>query len=213
MRKKLQLGLGLLIAAAALAGVAEAAGVAPVYHGIIEACYTASTVRVIDIQVETCRSSESHVHWQQVGIAGREGPIGPTGPIGPQGAPGLQGLQGAPGNTGPHGPQGPQGPNGYRGDRGAAGLEIVHAQQNLNGGESSKALWTQDVACPAGKLVISGGYAVYKRMTSDPTFDETLRGTAIRENRKLDSQTWRVSGVTNYVKDSVDVYATCINAA
>ncbi len=75
-------------------------------------------------------------------VTGPAGPAGETGPAGPAGPAG-----------GPEGPQGPAGPEGPAGPAGVSGYEVVSDGANLNG----SGLKTVSVACPAGKVAVSGG--------------------------------------------------------
>ena len=105
------------------------------------------------------------------GIQGEIGPVGPQGeqgvqgamgPAGPQGEPGIQGEvgpagpqgdQGIQGETGPVGPQGPEGP---RGTPGLSGYEIEYHDWTVKGG--SLGVQTLTLACPKGKMALSGGW-------------------------------------------------------
>lgn len=78
---------------------------------------------------KVCRNSG----WEDISIAGPQGPAGvhgATGPVGPQGGAGVngatgpqgvQGIAGLPGAVGPTGPQGLQGLQGLQGPQGAQG--------------------------------------------------------------------------------------------
>jgi hypothetical protein len=76
----------------------------PAPSGVIYGCFNKSggTLRVIDNAVETCKSNETQLTWNE------KGPTGPSGPAGPSGPSGAQGPVGA---TGPQGPTGPAGPS------------------------------------------------------------------------------------------------------
>lgn len=104
-----------------------------------DACYTKSggALRVIDKSVTNCKSTETALDWDQRAQAGPQGPAGPQGATGPEGQPG------------PAGPEGPQGPAG-----GVSGWEIVMGSGIIEfdgGGEGA-------AVCPAGKVVVGGGY-------------------------------------------------------
>jgi hypothetical protein len=97
-----------------------------------------------------------------VGPLGPAGPMGLTGPPGPQGVPGPQGPigpqgpQGPPG-TGAQGPQGPEGPVGPQGPPGTVtGFELVNVSSPTGGAAS----YTATAFCPAGKLLVGGGYGI-----------------------------------------------------
>ena len=107
------------------------------------------------------------------------GPAGPPGPEGPTGPPGPEGPQGPAGQTpspdlvraaavagapGPDGPQGPQGPPGPAGIDGISGYEVVTTRVMLQ--PSTRA--QRAVACPAGKVVLSGGVAAERPQQPAP---------------------------------------------
>ena len=92
------------------------------------------------------------------GPAGAAGAVGPTGPMGPQGVPGTSGAPGLPGAQGPAGLAGPAGASG-----GLSGYEQVSAESAVvampaTSTTPSALLLTAGVACPAGKVPISGGW-------------------------------------------------------
>ena len=85
---------------------------------------------------ESCRRSETRIHWNVTG------PAGPAGAPGFPGAQGPQGLAGVPGGVGPQGPAGAQGqvgpqgtagPQGPRGEQGQAGPDGVQGLQGPEG--------------------------------------------------------------------------------
>ena len=90
------------------------------------------------------------------GPKGEQGPRGPRGHIGPQGPQGVPGQAGTPG--GPPGPAGPSGPTGPAGPVGAPGLasKVVATHTSGNNGSTPK---TARVTCPAGTLLMGGGYS------------------------------------------------------
>lgn len=93
------------------------------------------------------------------GPVGPEGPAGPMGPAGPAGAPGATGPAGPAGATGPMGPYGPAGPMGPAGPAGVSGHEIVSATAfPAPTNVASFASVTASATCPAGKVVVGGGY-------------------------------------------------------
>ena len=79
------------------AGVAYAGttGAAAQSDGVIRACYSGSTTRIVD--TTKCRSKEKSIAWNQAGPQGKAGPAGPQGKPGPQG---KQGPKGEPGGSG-----------------------------------------------------------------------------------------------------------------
>lgn len=89
---------------AALVGlIAVGAGVAsiPDSDGTISACYlkTTGALRVIDVDVQSCRATEESIDWSQTG-KGTPGPAGPRGPRGPMGPAGTGGSGGSAGSSG-----------------------------------------------------------------------------------------------------------------
>jgi Collagen triple helix repeat (20 copies) len=104
------------------------------------------------------------------GAAGADGAPGPQGEPGAQGERGLQGergpagLMGEPGPAGPTGergpigatgPQGPAGPQGAPG--GISGYQVVSETLTFVPGTTG----TAGAACPSGKVVVGGGYALF----------------------------------------------------
>jgi hypothetical protein len=86
-----------------------------------------------------------------IGATGPAGPAGPAGPIGPQGP---AGAPGAPGLPGPQGPAGPAGPAG-----GLTGYQLVSADSDIVSlGANIAVVLTGSVACPSGKVPVSGGW-------------------------------------------------------
>lgn len=83
--------------------------------------------------INSVPSSDNAVsNWDEIAIAGAQGPPGvdglqgpegPQGPAGPRGISGPQGIQGIQGNTGPAGSAGPAGPQGIQGPVGATGSQ------------------------------------------------------------------------------------------
>ncbi len=112
--KRLVVGtVGALVAvsAGAMAGVAFLTPTG----GVIDACVDQyGNVRIIPSS-ESCKRSENHISWNQVG------PQGPPGDPGSPGAPGATGPQGLPGEDGALGATGPAGPAGLPGAPGTAG--------------------------------------------------------------------------------------------
>lgn len=110
-----------------------------------------------------CKDDQA-VSWSQIGPMG---PAGPQGEQGPQGEIGPTGDQGDTGPQGETGPMGPAGPKGDKGDTGATGATGPVGPAGLTGLEwvsvtSSKGDYdfftTVTASCPAGKIVITGGY-------------------------------------------------------
>lgn len=95
------------------------------------------------------------------GDTGPQGEQGPAGDAGPQGETGAQGNAGAQGTQGPARPKGDTGLQGPKGDAGAVGASGLTGIQWVNttyafGVEDD--FFTVDSRCPAGKVVIAGGY-------------------------------------------------------
>ncbi|MFF0290050.1 hypothetical protein [Streptomyces sp. NPDC005262] len=131
-------------------------------------------LRVIDYEGgERCRRSEVLVTWNE------QGQQGPVGPAGPQGATGAQGPAGAGGLT---------------------GYEFVEKQFTVEAGTGGSQSF--EAPCPAGKLVIGGGYFLFdpgpviSRDSPTPSGDGWL--IAIRENSPIATL--------------INVYATCADA-
>lgn len=81
---------------------------------------------------------------------------GPPGPAGPAGPTGPQGDTGSVGPTGPRGDRGATGPTGPQGDPGLAALEYVPPVPQTVG----PGTFTVRAACPAGKVVLGGGFSI-----------------------------------------------------
>src|SRR5262252_8472306 len=109
---RVRIGVGLLVACVAAAGIAFAT--IPDSVGVIHGCFNKSggNLRVIDSSVTSCGSNEIAVNWNQSGPMGPQGSVGPAGPQGPMGLMGPAGPAGAQGPTGPTGPAGPAGSSG-----------------------------------------------------------------------------------------------------
>jgi hypothetical protein len=90
----------------------------------------------------------------QAGPRGADGVAGPQGPLGERGPRGLDGAAGPPGARGPAGPQGEQGPQGPAG--GISGWTLVTTQFWVLAYDHS----ADSVNCPAGKVVLGGGYTL-----------------------------------------------------
>lgn len=137
------------------------------------------SIRIVD-RPGVCTSGENALVWNQRGIQGPIGPTGPQGVVGPQGVQGAQGDQGPQGVQGDSGPQGGPGPSGPQGVRGPAGLsnhQRVTASRQIVPG----AVIETRVACPAGTVVLGGGY-------SDATPDLRLS-----ENGPSSESSWAVT--------------------
>ncbi|MHB1243690.1 MAG: hypothetical protein ACYC1P_09890, partial [Gaiellaceae bacterium] len=123
--------LGLLVAAAALAGTEAYARLgATQASNTIYACVKKNGDPTLVAEGARCKPNETLVSWNIVGPRGAKGDKGDTGDTGPQGPTGDKGDTGATGPTGPQGPKGdkgdtgdtgPQGPKGDTGEAGAPG--------------------------------------------------------------------------------------------
>ena len=133
--------------------------------GSIDGCYANSTgaLRVIDQSVSTCRDGETRLAWPQTppqgskGATGAAGAKGNPGPQGPQGPKGERGVVGPPGPAGAQGPAGPPGSHGYVIARGyRLALPPLGAVNST-------------AVCPAGKVVVAGGYELEDGATLETT--------------------------------------------
>jgi hypothetical protein len=100
------------------------------------------------------------------GIQGIQGPKGDKGDIGPAGSKGDTGARGPTGAQGMAGLTGAPGPKGDKGDTGATGPagSIVSSTQQMASNTSAwhyaGTLNSVSVLCPAGKILLGGGYYV-----------------------------------------------------
>ncbi len=95
--------------------------------------------------------------WQNLCIAGPQGPQGVPGPQGPQGIPGPAGAIGLQGPQGDPGPQGPQGIQGIQGPAGANGLDGAIGPQGPQGDPGPQGpQGIQGIAGPAGTNGVDG---------------------------------------------------------
>lgn len=152
------------------------------------------------------------------GERGEKGDTGEPGAIGPQGSAGVAGLQGLPGPVGPQGPQGergvagPQGPQGVKGDKGdrgapgpagLSGYEIV--RQSVVVGVNPFSAQTFRVACPAGKVALSGAAS---RLTTSVSGDEV-----VNQPDSLAGNVWRFAiHNRDLFNKNYDLFVTCIRA-
>lgn len=115
--------VSLTIATVAISGFAVATVLdIPNSNGVIHSCYKSNGDLKVVESAAACKNNETHLTWNQTGVAGPVGPQGPTGPQGLQGATGAQGAQGLTGAPGAPGPAGPQGLPGSTGAQGPQGL-------------------------------------------------------------------------------------------
>ena len=101
---------------------------------VITGCHSNQTglLRVVSDTAQ-CRAEETVIQWNQQGVPGPPGPQGPEGPAGP---------------TGPQGPAG-----------GFSGYEIVSLEFTVPR-STVDFTYVATAFCPAGKLVVGGGYEV-----------------------------------------------------
>ena len=144
----------------------------------IHACQNpAGQLRIVDAS-QACKSQETALDWNAQGIQGDIGIQGPQGVPGATGTPGPKGDTGATGATGTQGPPGTNGTAGAAGATGAAGTAGAAGKDGTNGvnGVSGYEVVTRQytpfksgapggyldlvAACPSGKVVVGGGYAI-----------------------------------------------------
>lgn len=153
--------LGLLVAAAALAGTEAYARLgATQASNTIYACVKKNGDPTLVAEGARCKPNETLVSWNIVGPRGAKGDTGDTGPQGPKGDTGDAGAPGAPGAQGPAGPPGPQGPPGQSG--GAAALTSPNGLFKIQVTDSGIR-----IVGPGGNLYIS--YASAKLTNRGPT--------------------------------------------
>lgn len=141
-------------------------------------------------------------------LVGPPGPAGPAGPVGPQGVAGPAGPAGAVGATGPNGPvgatgpagppgaTGPVGPAGPTGPQGPPGLSGVQ-RVSLVGASDTSTPKSVSVPCPAGKVVLGGGFSHigptgFEVVASAPLVGQ--EGWFVQINRTAAPATWAVEG-------------------
>jgi hypothetical protein len=201
--------VGLLITITGLAWASV-----PAANGVVTGCYDGKSgaLRIIDAEAgQTCSSREKQITWNQTGPVGPQGRPGPTGvpglpgPQGVQGETGLQGPQGVPGPTGVPGVPGPQGPQGAPG---ISGYEIVTARSTFDFIGDKFAI----VSCPAGKVVLGGGYDGPIGSFSDP--NRIAPPVVVKVNQPDQGVRWvvRAQEISPYdYAWSVGAYAICAN--
>ena len=150
-----------------------------------------------------------------VGTTGATGVVGEPGPTGPTGATGLQGIQGLSGDVGPTGPSGVgfTGATGVVGPIGATGLPGLNGPAGatgLNGISGHEIVAVSDtsttdpkiltVTCPAGKVVVGGGYT------------SSTQSIQIQQNNPSSNNTWTVdlNKTTTGGEWTAAVYAICV---
>jgi hypothetical protein len=147
-------------------------------------------------------------HVPRTGPAGKQGATGPIGQRGASGPTGPKGLQGIPGPAGPQGPAGSEGPAGVKGPAGPKGSTGATGPRGSAGSVAASAitegttaatgvnppigtLMVATAACPAGKVLLSGGAHL--------SLGETTSSSALtlEASYPLTDATWRaVAAVT-----------------
>ena len=156
----------------------------PASNGVIYACYIPSNgnLRVIDNAVETCKTNETQLTWNQ------PGPQGPQGPQGPAGVQGPQGLQGPPGT------------NGVSGFFRFGFPETVFVNSSF----------TQRLVCPIGQKIMSGGVTFDQSTVTDDQFHKV--SVIYSGPADDISWTTAVNNGNSDVAVNVVFWAICINA-
>jgi hypothetical protein len=198
-----------LVAAAGAGTLAQAHGgdQAKVHACYLTTAYPGNTPPLGSARIvradEACRSNETALDWSLTGAPGPQGPRGPEGPQGQRGPAGTQGERGATGPQGERGATGAQGPAGP-GGAGLAGYEVVTRRTDI--GTPSQFGDFARVDCPAGKVVLAGGYQ----------FEAFTRGTNfyLSANRPSDyRQSWFIKVEDDDPEQfggyGVRVYAIC----
>ena len=158
MRKVLKAAGVVVVIAAVGASVGVAVAAVP-SDNVISSCYSLTNggVRIIDTSVDSCKSSERALSWNQIGPQGPQGLQGLQGPQGLQGEQGPQGLQGDRGYPGADGARGAQGLKGDTGAPGPAGSGDVYiARGSAYRGSDNHTNLSLSVNVPAGSYVING---------------------------------------------------------
>jgi Collagen triple helix repeat (20 copies) len=151
-RKRLTAVAACIVAVVVGSGVA----LAVTSVGSINACYVKASgaLRVVDASVTQCQKGENSLTWAQTPAPG---PKGDAGAAGAKGDPGDAGAQGPKGDTGVIGFQGSDGPRGPQGPPGSHGYVFVWGDEHdlppLGAVQA-------DVACPAGKVAVGGGFSI-----------------------------------------------------
>ena len=147
-----------------------------------------------------------------VGDKGPQGDVGDQGPVGSAGAPGPAGDKGATGDKGPQGDPGEQGPDGDTASMNLTEFTQICTDQNLAG---SGGLLTCQVSCPAGYVVMTGGFECSLTGGSGgaPTDPNCASELLVKQSRPLSLgsgwvATWRNIGSTS-ISAEVITYAYC----
>jgi len=161
------------------------------------------------------------------GTTGAQGPVGNKGAVGDKGPQGDAGAQGATGTTGAQGPvgnKGATGDKGPQGDAGAQGPDGDTASMNLTEFTQictdqilagSGGLLNCQVSCPAGYVVMTGGFECSFTGNSGgaPTDADCDAELLVKQSRPLSLgsgwvATWRNIGTTS-ISAEVITYAYC----
>jgi len=177
------------IAAAALAGVAQAA-IPGGGDGVISGCYDKfGKLRVIDADAGAkCANTEKPLAWNQQG---------PPGPAGAQGEPGPAGAQGEPGPAG---------------QSGIVGYERVSDESPTDSMDSKSA----EATCPSGKKAISGSVLI-RALNAGGGNMHPIPAVSLGRSEPANSygDAWRVQAAEAYPTDEewfIRVEATCVDA-
>lgn len=127
----------------------------------LHACFVPSSGTVYRIKASSSPAGcvdAAHVQFSfnAKGPQGDPGPAGPAGAAGSAGAAGPSGPQGSAGAAGAQGPAGPQGPQGPAG--GLSGHVLIEQEFIVPFGQNPIPITQLDLACAAGKRVLSGGF-------------------------------------------------------
>jgi hypothetical protein len=172
----------LAVAAVAIPGVAMATGSSNTtfyaclgHHGVVDDLIY--NVKTAPFSADKCKSPVGNgtvISWNSQGVEGVQGATGTTGPAGAAGAPGQQGEPGAKGEQGEPGAKGEQGEPGAKGEQGEPGAKGEQGEPGVAGSDGADGVTGFErvsfttrvdgndverltVACPIGKVAVSGG--------------------------------------------------------
>lgn len=151
-------------------------------------CYTSSALSWINPATAdslNCPKGSQSLTWPMLGQPGSTGAQGPTGP------------------QGSTGPTGPAGPTGSQGIEGPPGPGIITVSNFSNGDAIDNSPWTWTESCPAGTVLIGGGY------TYD-SFNTPASTIRVLDSFPANSSTWEVT-VTDSTPDGNDALFIQIN--
>lgn len=122
----------------------------------LRACFVPGSGTVYRIKVPNTPAAcvaTSHIEFS-FNAKGTQGDVGPAGPKGDAGPAGPKGDAGAKGDAGPTGPQGPAGDPAPADGVGV----ILEVLETINVPSSNFGGTDKIVACPAGRIPVSGGF-------------------------------------------------------